>query len=176
MSLSTFLHHPCCFIPTRLSGWGSHLLALDSFRSVVLRGEFSAHNVLKMKAVVLALVVFLPQLLGQSVVLMSNNATIDTYLRNQGGSYSVSCPVSHGRRVSALDRVLFGLPDAQVYSREEECSGGPGSSQGMVASSEGLEGICGVFGRPRLDLWQDFFPFPPARVCQDYKLEGVSSL
>ena len=39
-------------------------------------------NVFEMKAVLLALAAFLPQLLGQSVVLMSDNALVVAYLRH----------------------------------------------------------------------------------------------
>ena len=41
-----------------------------------------------MKAVVLALVAFLPQLSGQGVVLMSDITTVVAHLRNQGGMVS----------------------------------------------------------------------------------------
>ena len=51
--------------------------------------ESSLHiNVLEMKAVVLALASFLPQLSDQSVVLMRDKATVVAYLRNQGGTVS----------------------------------------------------------------------------------------
>ena len=58
-----------------------------------------------------------------------------------------------------MDRVPFGLPDSRVYSGEEECSGEqgqssrPGSSHGMVPSSEGLRGdLLGVWLYPSRPL------------------------
>ena len=61
-----------------LLGWGTHLLDLTASGGAVWsQEESSLHiNVLEMKAVVLALAAFLPQLSGQSVVLMSDNATV----------------------------------------------------------------------------------------------------
>ena len=43
---------------------------------------------LEMKAAALALAVFLPQLSGQSVVLLSGNASVVAHLRHQGGTVS----------------------------------------------------------------------------------------
>ena len=74
---------------------GSSSVPVDACRLVSVRlwvwsqEESSLHIVLEMKAIVVALAAFLPQLLGQSVVLMSDNATVVTYLRNQGSI--VSC-------------------------------------------------------------------------------------
>ena len=61
---------------------------------------------LEMKAVALALAAFLPQLSGQSVVLMSNNASIVVYLRHQGST--VSRTLSHGLQDHHVDRAAFG--------------------------------------------------------------------
>ena len=63
---------------------------LDLTASGVWSKEESAEHisVLEMKAVSLDLAAFLPQLLGQSVVLMSDNALVVAYLRHQGGTVS----------------------------------------------------------------------------------------
>ena len=66
-----------------LSGYGAHLLDLTasgmwSWEERLLPGNTRS---------VLALATFLPQLIGQAVVLISNNATIVAYLRNQGGHH-----------------------------------------------------------------------------------------
>ena len=45
-------------------------------------------SVLEMWAVVPALAAFLPQLSGQTIVLMSDNTTVVAYLRNQEGTVS----------------------------------------------------------------------------------------
>ena len=68
-------------------------LGNPSVRSLgVWSQESSLHiNVLEMKAVVLVLAAFLPQLSSQSVILMSDNATVVAYLRNQAAQCLVSC-------------------------------------------------------------------------------------
>ena len=45
-------------------------------------------SVLEMKAVLLVLTAFLDRLTGESVVLMSDNATAVAHLRKQGGTVS----------------------------------------------------------------------------------------
>ena len=69
-------------------GFGAPTSGPNGCRSVVPRGELSPYKHLEMKAIVLALAAFLPQLLGQCLVVMSDNATVVTYLRNQGGTVS----------------------------------------------------------------------------------------
>ena len=62
-----------------LMGWGAHLLELMA-SGVGSEEESPLHiNILEMKAIVLALAAFLPQLSGQSVVLMSDYATVVAY-------------------------------------------------------------------------------------------------
>ena len=53
-----------------------------------LRRRRTSTNVLEMMAVILALNTFLYQVSGESVVLMSHNATVVAYLRKQGGTVS----------------------------------------------------------------------------------------
>ena len=63
-------------------GLGTHLLDLTS--GVWSQEERLFHiNVLEMRAFVLSLAAFPRQLARQSVVLMSDNATVVSYLRNQ---------------------------------------------------------------------------------------------
>ena len=82
--LSLLLH-----TDTSLSDWGAHLLDLTA-SWVWSQEESSLHiSVLEMKAVSLALAAFLLQLLGQSIVLMRDNAMVVAYLRHQ------NCTVSH---------------------------------------------------------------------------------
>ena len=77
--LFRFLPCPCCCIPMHLSGWGAHLLDLTA-SGLWSTQESSMHiKVFKMKAVLLALAAFLPQLSGQSLVLMSDNASVVAY-------------------------------------------------------------------------------------------------
>ena len=65
-----------------LSGWGAHLLDMMASGVWSMEESLMHINVLEMKAVSLALAAFLPHLLGQSVVLMSDNASVVTYLRH----------------------------------------------------------------------------------------------
>ena len=73
----------------------------------------------------------------------------------ESGQHSVSCHVSHGRQGSSLDQASFDLPDGQIYSGEEECFGGPAQSSrpGSYLLPRVFEAICGVFGRPYLELF-----------------------
>ena len=77
----------------------------------------------------------------------------------ESGRRGLSCVVLHGHRGSSLDRAPFSLPVGQVYSGEEECSGGPAQSSDQVLLTEWsrlprvFEEICGVYGRPHLDLF-----------------------
>ena len=107
-------------------------------------------NVLEMRAVYPDLAAFLPQLSGQSVVLMSNNTSVVAYQDST---------VSHDLQDSSLDQTAFGRSIAQVHSGEEEHSGGParssrpGSSHGVVPSFEGLqEDLWGVRASPSQSL------------------------
>ena len=63
-----------------LSGWRAHLMDLTA--SWVWSEEETQEHiiVLEVRAVALALAAFLPQLSGQSVVLMSDNALVVAYL------------------------------------------------------------------------------------------------
>ena len=71
-----------------LSGWGAHLLDLTA-SGVWSEEEFQEHiNILEMKTVELALASFLPQLAGQNVILMSDNASVVPYIQHQGGTVS----------------------------------------------------------------------------------------
>ena len=95
---------------------------------------------LEMKAV------FLPQLLGQSVILMSDNATVVAYLQNQGGTVScVLCRMAAEvvlwtKRHSVSLTVRYILAN-QVLPTE------------WSLLLRVFEGICGVFGRPQLNLF-----------------------
>ena len=124
-------------------------------------------NVLEMRAASLALAAFLLQLSGQSVILMSDNASVVAYLRHQGGT------VLHGLRDSSLDRVAFGRSVGQVHSVEEEYSGGPaqsfrpGSSHGMVPS----KGLRGDF-RGVWELWAS----PSQSLCHPGQCQASAVL
>ena len=58
---------------------GCSSLGSDGSRGLVSGGKPLSHSVLEMQVVVLALAAFLPQLSGQSIVLMSDNATVVVY-------------------------------------------------------------------------------------------------
>ena len=106
-------------------------------------------NVLEMLAVMLALAAFLPQLSGQSVVLMSHNTTVVMYLIYPRRHCLVGV-VPHDGRDCLLDRALQSFSDSSVYSWGEECSGRlaqssqPGPSNRVVPLAQGGRDDMGV--------------------------------
>ena len=115
-------------------------------------------NVLEMRAVELPLASFLPQLAGQSVVLMSNNTSVVAYLWHQGGT--MSC------RLCLMVSVIALWSEQQSVRLEALCI--PGKKNILAYQLSRLDqilptewsmlprvfhGICRVFGRPYLDLF-----------------------
>ena len=113
---------------------------------------------LEMKAAALALTVFLPQLSGQSVVLLSGNASVVAHLRHQGGTVSWAlCLMApkitkwtewHSVHLSA--RYIPGRMNilADQLSRPDQVLPTEWSLLPRV-----FEGICSIFGNPHLDLF-----------------------
>ena len=141
-----------------LSGWGTHILDLTA--SGVWSEEKSQEhiNVQEMRAVELALASFLPQLAGQSVVLISDNASVIAYLRHQGST------VSSRLRLMASAITLW----TEQHSVRLEAHYIPGKKNiladqlswpDQVLPMEWsmlphvFDGICRVFGCPQLDLF-----------------------
>ena len=135
-----------------LSGWGVNLLDLTASR-VWSKEESSMHiNVLKMRAVSLALLAFLPQLSGQSVVLMSDSPSVVAYLRHQGGT--VSCVLCHMASEIVLWVKWYLVALSARYILADQLS-----HPNQVLSTEWsllsrvFEVIYKVFGRPYLNLF-----------------------
>ena len=115
-------------------------------------------NILEMKTVILSLVAFLPQLLGQSVVLMSDNVTVVAYLQSEGGTVSrVLCHM-------ALDIVLWterqsvSLSARYIPGKKNVLVDPTQSSQPVFPTEWSLlprvfEAICEFFGHPHLKLF-----------------------
>jgi len=71
-----------------MTGWGAYLSA-QPVSGLWSQEEKSLHfNVLKMKAVLLAVSVFLPQLRYQDNCFATDNSTVVAYINNQGGTKS----------------------------------------------------------------------------------------
>ena len=143
---------------TSLSGWGGPPSGSDGFGRVVLRGESLHISMLEMRAVVLALATFLRQLSGQSVVLMSDNATVAAYLRSGGGTVSrVLCRMAAGvvlwtecHSVSLTTRYILEKNNVRADQLSRPNQGLP---MEWFLLPRVFEGICGVFGHPRLGLF-----------------------
>ena len=115
-------------------------------------------NILEMKTVILSLVAFLPQLLGQSVVPMSDNVTVVAYLQSEGGTVSrVLCHM-------ALDIVLWterqsvSLSARYIPGKKNVLVDPTQSSQPVFPTEWSLlprvfEAICEFFGHPHLKLF-----------------------
>ena len=80
-------------------------------------------NILEMKVVVLVLNAFLATIVGKSIILKSDNATVITYLKEQGWDSDVRS----GTGGHLVDRGSFGSSFGEVYSQEEH-SGEPAES------------------------------------------------
>ena len=80
------------FTDASLEGWGAHLEPVGLCTSGLWsRAESLLHiNVLELEAVSLALQFFLAQVRGHSVLISSDNMTVVSYLRRQGGTHSLS--------------------------------------------------------------------------------------
>ena len=140
-------------------GLGSQPVRSDGFRGVVPGREFAAHQCVGDKAIALALalITFLPQFSGQSVVLMSGNASVVAYFQHQGSTVAhvLCCMVAevvlwtNRHSVSLMARYnpwKKNVPADQI------------SRPNQVLPTESsllriFEGIRGVFGRPHLNLF-----------------------
>ena len=138
------LPHPSLpYTNASVTGWGTHLRDFIAAR-VWSREEKELYiNVLDMKLVQLALNAFLPRILGESVVLVSDSATVMLYLKKTRGNCFQGDVLS-----STGDYGLVGTApgDAfcEIHPREEEHVGGPfesprpGLSNVMVFPSPGV--------------------------------------
>ncbi len=75
-----------------LQGWGAHIepLATIGQGTWSLNQSQSHINLLEMKAVSLALANLLPLIRGKCVLLATDNSTVVSYIRKQGGTHSLS--------------------------------------------------------------------------------------
>ena len=138
-------------------GGGGHLLDLTAL-GILSEEESQEHiNVLVMRAVELALAAFLPRLAGQSIVLMSDSASIIAYLRYRGSTVS--------RRLCLMASVITKWSEQHSvrleawYTPRKNILANHLSLPDQILPSEWslllrvFEGICQVFGRPHLDLF-----------------------
>ncbi|XP_064647473.1 uncharacterized protein LOC135500157 [Lineus longissimus] len=73
-----------------LSGWGAHL-GTQTVSSQWSEQEASLHiNLLELKAVLLAIKALLNQIRGKCIRILSDNTTVVSYIRRQGGTQSLS--------------------------------------------------------------------------------------
>ena len=114
-------------------------------------------NVLEMPAVELALASFLPQLVGESVVLMSYNMSVVAYLQHQGGTVSrCLCQMASAIIVWAESRSV--LLEALYMPGKKNIPADQLSCLDQILPTEWFllprvfDGICWEFGLPHLDL------------------------
>ena len=120
------------------SGWGAHMDTLQASGLWSAREAMLHINQLEIIAVRNALLAFRTQLTGLPVQLMSDNATVVSYLTKQGGTASL--PMYRlAKEVLLLARRAY-YPSGQTHSGGEECTSGPslptrqGGSHGMDTS------------------------------------------
>ena len=146
------------YTDTSLSGWGAQLLDLTA-SGMWSDVEAQEHiSVLEMQAVELVLASFLPQLVGQSVVLMSKNASVVVYLRHQGGTVSrrlcqMASAITVWAEQNSIRLEARYIPDkwnilVDQLSRPDQILPTEWSLLPRV-----FDRICQVFGRPHLNLF-----------------------
>ena len=107
-------------------------------------------NVLEMKAVALA--AFLPQLLGLSFVLMSTYASVGAYLWHQGGTVSRALCLMASEITMWTEWLSFRLSARYIPGRKNFMTDQVLPMEWSLPPKV-FEGICSVFGRPHLDLF-----------------------
>ena len=156
---SILLHIPppslSLYTDTSLSGWGAQLLDLTA-SGMWSDVEAQEHiSVLEMQAVELALASFLPQLVGQNVVLMSKNASVVAYLHHQGGTVSrqMASAITVWAERNSIRLEARYIPGKQNILVDQL------SRPDQILPTEwsllprGFDRICQVFGRPHLNLF-----------------------
>ena len=140
------------------SGWGAHLDALQVSEQWSTRETLLHINHLEMLAVRNALLAFMDQLTGMTVQLMSDNASVVSYLRKQGGTVSVPLYLL-AREVLLLAR------DAQITLRAKHIPGERNaladllSRMNKVVHTEWtlhqsvVDSLCITWDKPNVDLF-----------------------
>ena len=114
-------------------------------------------NVLEMRAVLLVMATFLPQLASKIIVLMSDNATVVAYLKDQGDTVSrVMCDMAReviqwSKLHSVTLLALYIASKKNVLADQLSCSDQVVPTEWYFLPRV-LKGICEVFGHPHLDL------------------------
>ena len=127
------------------SGWGAHLDDHQSSGSWSTREATLHINHLEMLAVLYALRAFRVQLTGLTVQLMSDNSSVVSYIRKQGGD-SVCVSVPSYSRGTAPGAGRTDHSSSQTHSRRSECSGRPAvqneqnNAHGMDPSPVSVQG------------------------------------
>ena len=146
------------YTDSSLSGWGAHLL--DLMASEVWSEEETQEyiNVLEMGTVPLAPAAFLPQLSGQSVILMSIGASVVAYLQHQGGMVSQTLFLMASEITWWTKQHSVQLVASYILKRKTILSDQLSRPNQVLTTEWSLlpqvsEGVCSIFGRPHLNLF-----------------------
>ena len=151
---------PCLSLYTdaSLSGWGAYLLDFTA-SGMWPAVETQKHiNALEMRAMEPALTSFLPQLVGQSVILMIDNASVVAYLSHQGGTVSRQlCQMASAITVWA-ERNLIRLEARYILEKQNILADQPSCPDQILPTEWSLlprvfDRICRVFSHPHLNLF-----------------------
>ena len=140
-----------------LSGWEAHLLDLMA-SGVWSQKECSLRiNVLEMKPLFWQGSLSAP-VIGQSVVLMSDNASVVAYLRNQGGTVSRILCCMTAEVVLWTETHSVSLTTRYILRKKNVLADQLSRPDQILLTERSLlprvfEGICRVFSHPHLDLF-----------------------
>ena len=100
------------------TGWGTYLQDLSAI-GVCTKEEINLHiNILEMKVIQLALTAFRDQIMGESVDLMSDNATVVAYMKKQGGTvFQILCDLAQEILTSA-EQLMFCLTTRYILGKK----------------------------------------------------------
>ena len=144
------------FTDASMQGWGAHL---HDHRAQGLWSPSPQHiNNLELRAVYLALQQFLPHVLGQHVIAMTDNTTVVAHINNQGGTHSRSLFQLTRELLEWTDRHAITLSArhipgrlnvlADLLSRQDQILHTEWSLHPAVARQ-----LWRVWGQPHLDLF-----------------------
>ena len=168
-----------------LQGWGAHCGQQTAFGLWDQMWLGKHINVLELQAVRLALQRFLPLLQGRTVLVQTDNSTVQAYLAKQGGTHSKElCQISQEILLWAEQQQIS--ITAQYIQGERNVLADALSRQGQLLKGEWslnqsvFNQLCALWGTPQIDMfatsWNHKLPkfVSPMREPKAWKTDALS--